>query len=87
MIDYTSIPEGVPLILTMKFPCVEPYEITAVYRGMGRHGRGKTAPVWESASGGELHAGAVSGITAWRAAPGKRFAAFAPDIQETNHDS
>lgn len=77
MVDYTSIPEGVPLILTLKFTCVDPYEILAVYRGQRRYGRGKGEPLWEHLpTRNELHHNAVDGITAWRTATEEAAAAF-----------
>lgn len=68
-VDYATIPQGVPLILTLEFPCVDPYEVPAVYRVQGRHGRGKRAATWEHLPARqELHDTAVEGITAWRTA-------------------
>ena len=80
MIDSPGIPEGVPLILTLEFPCVDPYEVLAVYRGHRRYGRGKGAPMWQNwSTGNALHDNAVSGISAWRTATEEDMAAFAPD--------
>ena len=76
-VDYASIPEGVPLILTLKFSSVDPYEVLAVYKGQKRHWRGKGAHMWEHLpSRYELHDTAVGGITGWRTATAEEVVAL-----------
>ena len=71
----TPIPRDVPLVVTLDFPCVDPYEVLAIYRGRRRSTRGQ-GPVWENMrTKGELHDRAVAAIVGWRLASGEEVSA------------
>lgn len=80
----TPIPQDVPLVVTLDVPCVDQYEVLAIYRGRRRSARGQGAPVWENMrTRGELHDRAVAAIVAWRLASGEEvFAVQAAEREE-----
>ena len=81
MVPKRQIPRGRPLVVTLAFSCIEPYDMLAVYRGLQRSGRGKKTPFWENfGTKGELLASAVDAIADWREATDAEIAAGKPGV-------